>query len=204
MQRIKLAVEVETLARHESAHDVHHFERAAITRRRIENFARHFGRDDVHGESTVERLMQCGELTRKLRRPHFATTHCYEQFDVAGDGSNRRCERNRVDAEGIPRRKENVVEPALFSFKHDVAAMIPTTAQVFAHNAELFVVVVAQRTEPRDFGGWQLLRHGKGTPSLATTMRYTSSRFSCTLTARESSCKRSMRCVPMIATALTG
>ena len=148
--------------------------------------------------------MKRGELTRKLWWPHFTATNCYEQFDVAGDGSNRRCERNRVDAEGISGWKKDVVEPTLFGLEHNVAAMIPTATQVLARNTELLIVVVAQRTEPRDFGGWQLLRHGKGTPSLATTMRYKSSRVSCTLTAAASSCKRSMRCVPMIATALTG
>ena len=182
MHRIELAVVVDTASLHQCAHDRHHLEGASVTRRPVECFTGDLGRDDVHRQSSTECLVQRRQLTGELGRPGFTAAHRDEKPHARSERRDRRRERRRVDAEFVTRGQEDVVEASALGLENDVAAVFPAAAQIGVHDAQLFVVVVAQCAEPRKLCRGRRI-HGSGAPSLACTMRYTSVRVSVTRVA---------------------
>ena len=171
VQRVELTVEVEAFAPHQRANRCHHLESPSVTSGSVERLARHLRRDDVDRESAAEGVVEGGELTSELRCPYLAAAHGDEQPDPRGERGDGRSKRHGVDAEGIAGRKEDVIETGTFGVEDDVATVFPAAAQVGPRHSQLFVVVVAECPEPREFGGRHRRVHGNGTPSLATMMR---------------------------------
>jgi hypothetical protein len=78
-------------------------------------------------------------------------------------------EAKAVDAEGVARRQEHVVEAVAIGGGDDVAAVRPTRGESRVGLAEELVVVVAERSKPGDLDGGVVGGHGRGTPSDAWT-----------------------------------
>ena len=143
---------------------IHGLRRALVTHRSRLHSTRKIRRDDVDGQPSLEHLIERGDLPGELRGPELTTTHGQQETNPSGQRGHASGEGRGVDAERVSRRQKDVVVPERLGPQHDVATMRPRTEQVGVDDAELLVIVVAQRREPTDLAP---RRHGNGTPSLA-------------------------------------
>jgi hypothetical protein len=129
---------------------LHHLEGPPVPFFGSQRLARQIARDQVHGQPTVEQVVEGRQLPGQLRRPQLAAAHGHQQADPLGGRRDRGGKRDRVDPEGVARRQQDVVEPPPFGFGHDVAAVLEAAEQFGVGHPQHLVVVVAERREPAD------------------------------------------------------
>ncbi len=116
----EVAVHVDRLAVQQLTQRLHPLAGALVPGRRFEFLTGDVGRDDVDAQSTIGELIDGGELAGELRQPHLAHPHGEQQVDLLGVGGARCGERGGVDAEGVPRRQQHVVEAVAIGGADDV------------------------------------------------------------------------------------
>ena len=151
---VELAVERERFAVEQRPQDAHNFDASLVARFGVHCLSGQVAGDDVDRKASAKHPIERRQLPRKLRRPHLAAADGDQQADAARERRDAAGERDRIDAQLIARRQQDVVEAAALCRDDDVAAMLVARAQAFVGNAEKFVIVAAQRGKPRDFHAW--------------------------------------------------
>jgi hypothetical protein len=88
------------------------------------------------------------ELPGELREPRLAHPYREQQVDLLGVRRDRSRERRGVDAEGVSRRQQHVVETVPICRDDDVTAVFPRARERRIRDTQELVVVVAERAEP--------------------------------------------------------